>query len=60
MVSRIVKQLMLPEKGVDNQVDVARRHRLLKRSFNRGLTNAYLHGTAGNDDERALQQPRGD
>ena len=49
VVSSYRQAIDAAEKGVDNQADVARRHRLLKRSFNRGLTNAYLHGTAGNE-----------
>ncbi len=35
--------------GKDSATAAACRHRLLKRSFNRGLTDAYLHGTAGNE-----------
>lgn len=49
VISSYRQALDAVEKGVDNQADIARRHRLLKRSFNRGLTNAYLHGTAGNE-----------
>ncbi len=36
------------EKGAWTTADSSR-HRLLKRSFNRGLTNAYLHAIAGNE-----------
>lgn len=35
--------------GEDSGSNRAYRHRLLKRSFNRGLTDAYLRGTAGNE-----------